>query len=67
MSEPNYEHFTRAIFHFLERLIGSTEGIMQPHMVICGSFYQCASLTNHDMWRVVEGILEILLIPRVIT
>ena len=40
---------------------------MQPHMVICGSFYHCASLTNHDMWRVVEGILEILPIPQVIT
>ena len=46
---------------------GNYVGIIQPHMVICGSFYHCASLTNHDMWRGVEGILEILPIPQVIT
>ena len=40
---------------------------MQPHMVIYGSFYHCASLTNRDMWRIVEGISEILPIPQVIT
>ena len=40
---------------------------MQHLMVICGFFYHCASLTNYDMWRAVEGILEILPIPQVIT
>ena len=37
---------------------------MQPHMVICGSSYRCASLTKHDMWRTVAVILEILPIPQ---
>ena len=65
--EPNYEHFTCDIFHCLQRLSGSTEGIMQPHIAIWGSFYYCASLANYDMWRVLEDILEILPIPHVIT
>ena len=40
---------------------------MQPYMVTCGYFYECTSLTKHDMWRAVEVILEILPIPQVIT
>ena len=40
---------------------------MQPHMVTCDSFHHCASLTEHDMWRTVDGILEILPMPQVIT
>ena len=65
--KPNYEHFTCEIFLFLQRLIGPTQGIIQPHMVICGSFYHCASLGNRDIWRAVEGILDILPTPQVIT
>ena len=65
--KPNHEHFTCEIFLFLQRLIGPTQGIMQPRMVICGSFYHGASLSNRSIWRVVEGILETLPTPQVIT
>ena len=43
------------------------EGIMQPHMVTCGSFNHCASLTKHDEYVLIRQIWEILPIPQEIT